>query len=288
MSWLITGSLKSAEGVVGVPWDQIPDNLKWSPSLITTALWLDAADASTVDESGGAISEWRDKSGNGYHCGQSTAGEKPTYSTNTLNGKAVVTFDNDHLNNSSISLGLINRSIFAVFAETTAVGNAGVLCLKPASALRYDFSGVDSFSFDTGTTDQLFTIAGSSLTNAGAPTYEPIINGTGATPVGIWSEVKTAGSGTLYQNGSSITTDSSFTEFSATNTTGYVLGRRYFTGAVNTASSGLRGYIAELIYASSTLSTLDRQKTEGYLAHKWGLTANLPSGHPYKVNVPTP
>ena len=26
---------------------------------------------------------------------------------------------------------------------------------------------------------------------------------------------------------------------------------------------------------------------EGYLAHKWGLTARLPSDHPYKSSAPT-
>jgi len=27
----------------------------------------------------------------------------------------------------------------------------------------------------------------------------------------------------------------------------------------------------------------DRQKLEGYLARKWGLTDKLPNGHPYKA-----
>jgi hypothetical protein len=35
----------------------------WNPSMISTALWLDAADASTIYESGGAVSQWDDKSG---------------------------------------------------------------------------------------------------------------------------------------------------------------------------------------------------------------------------------
>ena len=30
----------------------------------------------------------------------------------------------------------------------------------------------------------------------------------------------------------------------------------------------------------------DVEKAEGYLAHKWGLTANLPVSHPYKSSAP--
>jgi hypothetical protein len=29
------------------------------------------------------------------------------------------------------------------------------------------------------------------------------------------------------------------------------------------------------------------EKAEGYLAHKWGLTSNLPVSHPYKNTAPT-
>ena len=37
----------------------------------------------------------------------------------------------------------------------------------------------------------------------------------------------------------------------------------------------------------SSLSDADRQRIEGYLAHKWGLTGDLASGHPYKTAAPT-
>ena len=30
-----------------------------------------------------------------------------------------------------------------------------------------------------------------------------------------------------------------------------------------------------------------RQKIKGYIAHKWGLTSNLPANHPYKTGFPT-
>ena len=34
-------------------------------------------------------------------------------------------------------------------------------------------------------------------------------------------------------------------------------------------------------------ATDDRQRIEGYLAHKWGTTALLPAAHPYKSAAPT-
>ena len=57
-------------------------------------------------------------------------------------------------------------------------------------------------------------------------------------------------------------------------------------GTLNAAS--LTGAIGEIIVTASALSTLNRQRIEGYLAHKWGLTANLPNDHPYKTVGPTP
>jgi prepilin-type N-terminal cleavage/methylation domain-containing protein len=44
----------------------------------------------------------------------------------------------------------------------------------------------------------------------------------------------------------------------------------------------LEGFIAELILFEGTLSNSDRQIVEGYLAHKWGLTEELPVSHPYR------
>ena len=34
------------------------------------------------------------------------------------------------------------------------------------------------------------------------------------------------------------------------------------------------------------LSHYGRKRLEGYLAHKWGGTANLPTGHPFKTTAP--
>ncbi|MDA8774210.1 hypothetical protein N9N13_00660 [Opitutales bacterium] len=57
-------------------------------------------------------------------------------------------------------------------------------------------------------------------------------------------------------------------------------------GIANYGGWEYEGEYSEIIFISGALLDLDRQKIEGYLAHKWGLTADLPSDHPYKNNAP--
>ena len=46
------------------------------------------------------------------------------------------------------------------------------------------------------------------------------------------------------------------------------------------------GEIAEVLCYQGDVGVADRQKIEGYLAHKYGIAENLPSNHPYKNTVP--
>jgi hypothetical protein len=59
------------------------------------------------------------------------------------------------------------------------------------------------------------------------------------------------------------------------------------TISVGGASNNFAGLVAEIIYTSAKQSTTNREKVEGYLAHKWELTGNLPGAHPYKTTPPT-
>ena len=47
-----------------------------------------------------------------------------------------------------------------------------------------------------------------------------------------------------------------------------------------------KGDLGELLIYNTELNVSNFEKIEGYLAHKWGLTANLPANHPYKNNAP--
>lgn len=46
-------------------------------------------------------------------------------------------------------------------------------------------------------------------------------------------------------------------------------------------------HLCELIVTSNVLSSTDRENVEGYLAWKWGISAQLPSDHPYALFPPS-
>lgn len=59
-------------------------------------------------------------------------------------------------------------------------------------------------------------------------------------------------------------------------------------GAAYTADNRpIHSDYAEVLVFDKRLSLTEMQKLEGYLAHRWGLAANLPAGHPYKAAPPT-
>ena len=60
----------------------------------------------------------------------------------------------------------------------------------------------------------------------------------------------------------------------------------------NRANERMDGRVAEFFVVGALPGTggtniSEFEKAEGYLAHKWGLTANLPVSHPYKTSAPT-
>lgn len=63
----------------------------------------------------------------------------------------------------------------------------------------------------------------------------------------------------------------------------FTLGCLRFNGGTFGFFSGLMG---EVVCCTSALGTTDRQKLEGYLAHKWGAADELDGAHPYKSAAP--
>jgi len=95
-------------------------------------LWLDATDLGTIIESGGAVSEWRDKSGNGNHATQFTGSAQPLTGVNSLNGKNVIAFDgaDDFLIVTPFATTINLTIILAVNVLSVNGVNSGLLSLN--------------------------------------------------------------------------------------------------------------------------------------------------------------
>jgi len=274
----------------------------WDPSLISTALWLDAADASTVTQSGGAITAWADKSGNNR---TATADGNPTYSaTGMSTSKPAVQLDGtgDGFVSSIAGIGSFNAlDVYMVTQTTTAAaadtnsgifwgyGNVGIAGgVYPAST-----GLVLASSTGTLAGELIVTLSENASFNngrLGSSTYSRAAN----TAQILNSKNSTFGT-LLFANGSQVTLNLSNQITTSTNTApssiSFTNDSNLWIGAVR--ANGALAYspaikFAEVIVSSTLLSTDNRQKLEGYLAHKWGLTANLPADHPYKTNAPAP
>jgi len=244
----------------------------WSPSQISTELWLDAADESTITKSGGGVSQWDDKSGNNYHVSQATAADQPTVSTDA--GNASILFDgtSDYLRHNVSGTITYPSSTFIVCRNTDAA-NAG-----------HVFSVNDSSQSDRYFTLTQRDTSGQKLFyQSRLPFNSPFISAASSFNTEIIGAVSNASNDhELFSNGASVGTDTN--TWPAPSYDNITVGRLRYQ---NTAQYFI-GHVHEIIWIRQSLNLTTRQKIEGYLAHKWGLTANLPSDHPYKLVGPTP
>jgi hypothetical protein len=256
-----------------------PGFTSWDPSLITTALWLDAADASTVTTVSGAVSQWNDKSGNSRNALQTTIANRPNYSSTGLNGKGLLTFDgtNDHL---TYAAGVDPFTIIAVASTSTTNTYKSI-----AGAIKTNGAGpIDAFYLQGGDPARTATFVRGTL--ADSIFGSDFVSTAGVFLSGqhfIFAGLHNGSTITSRLNGTQGTTDT--TASTPRNVGGGVVGAGYYN---STIVDFWPGTIAELIICSAFETSLNVQKLEGYLAHKWGLTANLPADHLYKVNPPAP
>ena len=112
---------------------------------------------------------------------------------------------------------------------------------------------------------------------------DPIIS-TPAKSVGVWR--KKSGSnfdkGEFKLNG----TDKGLTLSGNADATGFSIATASEGLTIGHGSAGTVGTVYELLLYANDLPDYTIKRMEGYLAHKWGSTANLPSGHPFKSTAP--
>jgi hypothetical protein len=112
-------------------------------------LWLDADDASTFTLVGSSVSEWRDKSGSGApHATQSSAPARPSRVSAAVNGRAAVEFQGTHALTFASSTASFNylhnatgATVFIVVRPDTA---------SNPDAIRYLFNNTNNSSANVG------------------------------------------------------------------------------------------------------------------------------------------
>jgi len=236
-------------------------------SIPGCSLWLDATDNTSMVLSGSNLTQWNDKSGNGYNF-TSTSGHYPVYSTNNISitGSGGST---QYLTNSSIPF----TTTYSIFI----VGNENA---SPPSLYGYNYILKGSLTSDgllffgaNGTNFATFV----GLTNAWNDTT---VNSPSTSVLNkCIMEVTNSGtsSGLLsYINGSALTAKNG----TATSFTGLAIGdTMWATGQC------WNGNINEILIFNSVLTTNQRQQIEGYLAWKWGIQSSLQVAHPnYSVS----
>lgn len=237
----------------------------FSPSDISGLKFFFKADSLSLSD-GDAIGTWTDSSASGNNLTQATASLKPTYKTNIVNSKPVVRFDgsNDALNRTAVSWSTDAMMVFVVTKYTAS--NYGQF-------VDYGTNGTGEWNVGQQATTGKPNVYRSSDNTGSIDTTDR----SGAFHI-IAGNITTGDTTNLYVDGTLVDGPDSvaFTHASSKDLW------------VGSRSDGypLSGDIAEIIGYDNTLSAADRQSVEGYLANKYGLTANLPVGHPYISSSP--
>jgi hypothetical protein len=241
---------------------------KWgtgfSPLDLSPTLWLDASDETTITESGGSVSQWDDKSGNGYNLQQGTGANQPATGTRTLNGLNVLDFDgtSDYLAASlAASAGLF--TVFAVF-EQDASSNDAVLTLAPASGDDWNNTAGATLTTGNPASNMIAEITHRYISLAD----QAFITGTPPSPAGVYVAVVDNTALTV-SSGSNTDSGTSFGGSASSNQV--LISARFLSSAVR-ADLGLNGAIAEVILVENTLTAQQISDAEAYLANKWGIT----------------
>ena len=232
----------------------------WTPAQLTTAMWFDANDGSTITQSGALVSQWNDKSGNARNATQS-GGSRPTYTAAGLNGLPVITFGIGGVKSlqlPSISLSSTQTTIMMVVNDTRNTGASVAFVVG-------GYLGVNLLT-------QASSLSWGSYTNTGITANSDIDSQYAIASV---------------QND---TTNFYFTKNGLPDGQKAISGSNVFAFSFIGADqygSFLTGSIAEILFFTSNISLSARQLCEGYLAWKWGLQSSLPSDHPYESAAPT-
>ena len=244
----------------------------WAPDQlagVTLRLWLDAQAEVSIAQSGGLVSQWNDRRGNGLSA--SAAGsQRPAWSASALGDLPGVIFDgaDDRLDIASVA----SFPTGTAAATLVAVARLGATGFYP-QLINYGKAA-------PGKTRGLASAGGAGEVGVTwySDDYNSGIGWTGLTRIVVGEFVGSAAKLNVDGAGTVTLSASGTPAIDASGNSGQI-------GAAFGAGPG--NYVAhELLVLSGALALGEREKLEGYLAHKWGLAGSLPAGHSYKDAPP--
>lgn len=234
----------------------------WTPTAFGSNLKIwHKADALTLND-GDPVSSWTDSSGNGKHAVNATTDEQPTFQTNEVNGLPVVRSDGSNDMLTITGHGITKPYTLAVVLKVNEGSpsngdrlfamNSGnnFVCIGGTGVNDYIMAGGSNLQYSTNTLDTNAHIHVFSFASTG--------NSTGSFD----------GAAVVGDAGTTATGDNA----------------AYFSTTLKTNFLGAD--MCEALAVNGTVSAADIARLQGYLAHKWGLTANLPANHLYKTAAP--
>jgi len=208
----------------------------FNPLSLAPALWLDASDPSTITSSGGLVSQWNDKSGNGKHATGAGA-TRPTTGSATERGWNVLSWTDSTM----------------TMSQPTAATTASVYLVIRTTDLKFvplfDVNGGGHFILTCDSTNAVSPPEAGS----GSPTYRR--NGASA----AWTNRQNTQAG--------LTGVVSVVAIESVNFSGW--GANLLIGGYVTSGFDMTATIGEVLIFGSNLSTTNRAAVENYLMAKW-------------------
>lgn len=248
--------------------------------LASVIAWWDASDSSTITtqtvSSQEQVLTWTDKIDNVVFTSSGTGTSQGTNIIyNSAQGRINFQLDasSSTLQNTSTRLGLSGNPNI-IIAEVFSANSLGQRRHFHIGGYTADYVLVTTHDFGWRYNN------GNRIFNE-SPTIDQLC-------IAVWqrSSGTNYSAGTGYFNGTQFTNKSSGSGTrKPSNTNAKIAYAMTFDNSSGGGSADSK--VHDVIVANTTSST-DRQKLEGYLAHKHSITSVLPSDHPYKTTPPTP
>ena len=261
---------------------------EWTPSGIAK-LWIDAEHV-VVNESN-QISLATDMSISGFNLSQANNANKPILANNVFGDKPAIRFNGSTSTGqwlASTAANVLTASknslwCFVVVKNNSVVVGKNMGIMRAPIGDGNDRGRFTCLSSEGGNQNKLFVLTRrldtdsvNSFSYGNIETNKKLL---------CFERNYTNAISSISVDGVKTSSIASGTTGNTSNTTSNTV--PFVVGTESVVTNYLNGDIACLVFGNTELLTEDRQKLEGWAAHKYGLNDNLPSDHPYKNLVPT-